>query len=149
MKTICPKCNKEIELIDEIESNGLITCPNCDKNIIVVNSPQSFKNGSMIGQCKIIRFLKLEKNSEVYEVEHIIFEESFTLIVFPKELSDNSLDLKLIESKYSQISKIKHNNILFLYEFGEDKDCFWIRIEKINLINNNIITLTNFAKSKN
>ncbi len=82
-------------------------------------------------------------------MEHIIFEESFTLIVFPKELSDNSLDLKLIESKYSQISKIKHNNILFLYEFGEDKDCFWIRMEGINLISDNIITLADFAESKN
>ena len=107
---------------------------------------QSLPDGTLLGQYKILRMLGKGGMGEVYEAEHIILGLKYALKVLPHVFSYKSNAVDMFKSEARVMATLKHENIVFVDEFGNHDGRYWLRMEFVPRIRHNIATLADFAQ---
>ncbi len=115
--------------------------------VTTLNNVQSLSDGTILGQYKLLRLLGKGGMGEVYEAEHIALKLRYALKVLPADFAEKDSAIEMFKSEARVMAQLKHENIVLVDDFGESNGRYWLRMQLIEGIGNDVVTLADFAKS--
>jgi len=106
----------------------------------------SFTVGDMIGQYEVLSQLGRGGMGEVYKVLHTTLELEYALKLLPVDFSARSGALTRFKDEAKVMARLNHPNIVKVDEFGETNDRYWLRMELMDGISDDCVSLEDLVR---
>src|SRR5262245_24885460 len=143
MKINCPHCQNPIDLVDGKAFEEL-TCPSCGSHVTLfdVQTVAYLQAGAKTGRFELLELLGSGKFGDVWLARDEMLNRQVAIKVPRKDQLDLA-DIALFAREARAVARLKHPNIVTVYEVGTDNDRIFIVSELIRGPN-----LANWLESK-
>ena len=108
----------------------------------------TFESGKQFGQYRLLRLLGRGGMGEVYEAEHRVLQRRYALKLLPEDFASRPEAVRRFEREAAVMANLEHRNIVRVDDFGDTDGRYWLRMELVEGVEPEVISLADFAAKR-